>query len=137
MGFKDTVQKYMSAHTETRENHVDEKLKTHYYKSTKEKVMAEVEAMINQKKGFKVKSTSPEHGEIIVRSDQGKKIFMVITVIMVRPYRTAVDFAVTTDTPLFTDFGYSRKIIYEQYKNLNGRLTFVGTGIGDNLTQGF
>ncbi|WP_026690628.1 hypothetical protein [Alteribacter aurantiacus] len=137
MGFKDTMQKYISTHTETREKHPDEKLQTHYYKSSKDKVMKEVQAMINQRQGLQVQSVSEERGEIIARADSGKKVFLVATVIMVRPYRTAVDFSVTTDTALPVDFGYSRKLIYELYKNLNGRLTFVGAGLGDNLTQGF
>ncbi|MBM7096483.1 MULTISPECIES: DUF1499 domain-containing protein [Alteribacter] len=137
MGFRDTIQKYISTHTETREKHPDEKLQTHYYKSSKDKVMKEVQAMINQRQGLKVQSVSEERGEIIVRADSGKKIFLVATVIMVRPYRTAVDFSVTTETVLPVDFGYSRKLIYELYKSLNGRLTFVGAGLGDNLTQGF
>ncbi|PYZ97245.1 DUF1499 domain-containing protein [Alteribacter lacisalsi] len=136
MGFRDTVRKYISSSTETREDHSDENLQTHYYKSSKDKVLKEVEAMIGQRQGLTVQSVSTERGEIIIRSDSGKSVFMVVTVIMVRPYRTAVDFSVTTDTVMPTDFGYSRKLVYEMYKSLNGRLTFVGTGLGEDLTKG-
>ncbi|TMW71686.1 DUF1499 domain-containing protein [Alteribacter natronophilus] len=136
MGFKDTVRKYISSSTETREDHPDENLRTHYYKSSKDKVLKEVEAMIGQRQGLSVQSVSPERGEMIIRSDAGKSVFIVATVIMVRPYRTALDFSVTTETVMPTDFGYSRKLVYELYKNVNSRLTFVGTGLGEDLTKG-
>lgn len=136
MGIKNTLSKIFSSGTETKENHFDETLQTHYYKSTKDKVLKEVETMFGSKQGYEVASVSQEHGEVIVRIKKGKKAFMVITVIMVRPFRTAIDFSVSTDTMLFTDFGYSAKVIRELYKELDSRLPFVGTGLGDKLTQG-
>ncbi|SDZ54227.1 hypothetical protein SAMN05421736_11689 [Evansella caseinilytica] len=135
MGFMQTVKKVFSTHTETKEKHYDEQLQTRYYKSTKDKVIKEIETMLNQRTGFKVTSISEEHGEIIVQVKKGKKALMVVTVIMVSPFRTAVDFSVHTDTFLFTDFGYSRKLIYHLYDELNKRLMFVGTGLGDQLTM--
>ncbi|WP_078595075.1 DUF1499 domain-containing protein [Evansella clarkii] len=135
MGFKETVQTIISKHTETKENHTDKELRTHYYKSTKDKVIKEIESMLNQRPGFSVSSVSEERGEIIVNINKGKKAMMVVTVIMVRPFRTAVDFSIATDTMLFSDFGYSRKLAAELYKELNKRLTFVGTGLGDELTK--
>ncbi|RKL66690.1 DUF1499 domain-containing protein [Salipaludibacillus neizhouensis] len=135
MGFKDTINKIFSSGTETKENHFDETLKTHYYKTTKDKVIKELEVMFGAKQGYEVASISEEHGEVIVRIKKGKKAFMVVTVIMVRPFRTAIDFSVSTDTIIFTDFGYSGKLIRELYKELDSRLPFVGTSLGDKLTK--
>ena len=135
MGLIENIQKVFSKHNETQENHTDETLRTHYYKSTKDKVMKEIETMLNKESGFSISSISSEHGEIIVNVKKGKTALLVITVIMVRPFRTAVDFSIATDSFLFTDFGYSRNLARELYKELNSRLTLVGTGLGDSLTQ--
>lgn len=134
MGFKQTLQK-IGKKTETAEDHFDESLQTHYYKAMKENVIKEIHTMLSKRQGFEVASVSEEHGEIIVNVRKGKKAFMVITVIMVRPLRTAVDFSVNTDTVLFTDFGHSAKLVRELYKELNGRLTFVGTALGSELSR--
>ncbi|MBU9714175.1 DUF1499 domain-containing protein [Evansella tamaricis] len=135
MSIKYTIQKIFGKQMETKEDHVDEKLRTHYYKSTKDKVMKEIESMLNQKQGYTVKSISEDHGEIIVNINKGKRAFMVITVIMVKPFRTAVDISVSTESLLFTDFGYSRKTIYYLYEEMNKRMTFVGTSLGEKLIQ--
>ncbi|PTL39872.1 DUF1499 domain-containing protein [Alkalicoccus saliphilus] len=135
MGFIQNVKKIFSKKTETSEKHEDKTLQTHYYKAMREKVFAELETMFSKKQGFEVSSISEEHGEMIVHVKSGKKAFMVITIIMVRPYRTAVDFSVHTDTVLFSDFGYSAKLIRSLYKELNERLTFTGTGLGDELSR--
>ncbi|CAM3859637.1 hypothetical protein [Alkalicoccus chagannorensis] len=133
MGAKETIQRMFSSRIETGEHHPDESLQTHYYKAMKDKVFDELQAMFDQKQGYEVKSISPEHGEMIVDVKHGKKAFMVITVIMVRPYRTAVDFSINTDTILFSDFGYSAKLARTLYKELNERLTFIGTALGSEL----
>ena len=130
---KQTLKKWFSTSIETRENHEVETFRTRYYKVMKDKAIQEVQAMIDQKQGYEVKSVSEDHGEIIVNIRKGKKAFMVVTVIMVRPYRTAIDLSISTETPLFTDFGNSRKVAEALYKELDKRLTFVGTGIGNEL----
>ncbi|MDQ0255061.1 hypothetical protein J2S74_002443 [Evansella vedderi] len=135
MGLWERIKRFFSTHTETREKHVDEKLRTHYYKSTKDKVIQDIQALLGQQSGFTISSINEEHGEIIVNVKKGKKAFMVITVIMVRPFRTAIDISVNTETILFSDFGYSRKLIYHLYGEINKRLQFVGTGLGDELTS--
>lgn len=131
---KQTLKKIFSTSTETSENHHVESLQTHYYKIMKDKAIKEVEALLKNKEGFEVASISEDHGEIIVNVKKGKKAFMVVTIIMVRPFRTAVDFSVSTETMLFSDFGFSRKVIEVMYKELDSRLQFVGTGIGNELT---
>jgi len=101
MGMKQSLKKIFSTSTETRENHEDTLLQTRYYKTMKDKMMKEVEAMLANREGFEVASISEDHGEIIVNVKKGKKAFMVVTIIMVRPLRTAVDLSVSTDTFFF------------------------------------
>ncbi|MCR6095559.1 DUF1499 domain-containing protein [Salipaludibacillus agaradhaerens] len=135
MAIKNTFRKIFSTSTETREHHHEDSLKTRYYKTMKDKAMMEVETMLRNRKGFEVASVSEDHGEIVVNVKSGKKTFVVATIIMVRPFRTAVDFSVSTETFLFTDFGHSRKMIRELYTDLDKRLQFVGTGLGDELAK--
>lgn len=130
MGFKDKVNKFISTHTETRENHSEESLKTRYYKAMKDKAFNEVLSLFNEIQTFEVKSTSIERGEIIVEGRGNKKLFLVATVIMVSPNRTAIDFSVTTETVLPLDFGYSAKVIKDLYKKMDKRLEYVGSGLG-------
>lgn len=134
MGIKQTLQKF-GKRTETAEDHFDSTLQTHYYKAMRDSVVKELEAMFGQREGFHIVSFSQEHGEMIVNIKKGKKAFMVVTVIMVRPYRTAVDFSVNTETFFFSDFGYSAALVRQMYKELNGRLTFVGTALGNELSR--
>ncbi|WP_416151177.1 DUF1499 domain-containing protein [Salipaludibacillus sp. HK11] len=135
MGFMQSVKKVFSTGTETRDDHHDERFKTHYYKSMKDKAMKDVEEMFRRKNNYTVASVSEEHGEIIIHVKDKKKVFLVATVIMVRPMRTAVDFSASTETILFTDFGHSRRLIVELYKELDKRLPFAGIGLGDNLSK--
>ncbi|PRO64306.1 DUF1499 domain-containing protein [Alkalicoccus urumqiensis] len=130
MGIKQKLQKAFSTRTETSETHPDETLRTHYYKAMKEKVFQELEAIFSSRQGYDISSISEEHGEMIVKTTRGKKTFIVVTVIMVRPYKTAVDFSINTDTAMISDFGYSAKLARELYEEVNKRLTFVGTGLG-------
>ncbi len=134
MGFKDTLNKFISNHTETRENHSDEGLRTHYYKAMKDKTFNELLTIFHQSENFDVKSNSVDRGEIIVDGKGKKKLFIVATVIMVSPNRTAIDFSVTTETVLPTDFGYSSKVIKELYQKIGKNLEYVGSGLGDQLS---
>ncbi|MDG5786962.1 DUF1499 domain-containing protein [Evansella sp. AB-P1] len=133
MGFLYTLKKIFSKRAETKEDHVDEKLRTHYYKTTKDRLVKELEEIINNQKGFEIKSYAENHGELVVEINKGKRAIMVITVIMVKPFRTAVDFSVTSETGIITDFGASRKLIYFLYEDLNKKFELVGTGLGNEL----
>ncbi len=134
LGFKDTLNKFISNHTETREKHSDEGLKTRYYKAMKDKTFNELLTIFNQSQEYEVKSSSIERGEIIVDGKGKKKLFLVATVVMVSPNRTAVDFSVTTETMLPTDFGYSAKVIKEIYQKIGQHLEYVGSGLGNQLS---
>ncbi|WP_078379449.1 cytosolic protein [Sutcliffiella halmapala] len=130
MGAIQKLKTILSTHTETRENHFDEELRSHYYKVTNKNAIKALQEMFQKLNGYTVKSISEEHGEIAVHVNKGKKAFMVVTVISVRPFETAIDFSVTTDTAILPfDFGYSRKLILQTYKELNKTLTYIGSGL--------
>ncbi|MUK86888.1 cytosolic protein [Ornithinibacillus sp. L9] len=125
MAIRHKVSKYLNNHAETSESHWDPALQTKYYKTTKDKALASLENYFNNASKYKLNSLSHEHGEISVHVKKGKKAFIVITVIMVRPYQTAIDFSVTTESMLPIDFGYSSKLIVELYGQINKELPLI------------
>ncbi|SDJ65305.1 cytosolic protein [Salimicrobium halophilum] len=120
---KQFIAKYFSNHTETKEDHPESDLQTRYYKANKDQVFDSVQNLFDEPS--KVVGLSKERGELSVNYREGKKAFVVATIIMVRPYRTAVDFSVTTETGLPVDFGNSRKLIRSFYQRLDKELPVV------------
>lgn len=127
MSFFQKVGKYFNNHAESRENHWDPILQSHYYKTTKDKGMSTLENFFNHSQVYKVNSISKEHGEISVTVKKGKKVFIVATVIMVRPFHTAIDFSVTTESIVPFDFGYSTRLIQKLYAQINKELPLITT----------
>ncbi|RKQ29916.1 cytosolic protein [Oceanobacillus halophilus] len=125
MSIGNKITKYFSNHAETSENHWDKPLQTHYYKAMKDKVFQTLENLFTTKQEFQINSTSEERGEMSVSVKKGKKAFIVVTVIMVSPNRTAVDFSVTTESVIPMDFGYSSKLINRLYEDLNKELILL------------
>ncbi|KZZ85935.1 hypothetical protein [Bacillus sp. SJS] len=123
------VQAFFSAHSETAETHQDPELRSRYYKATAKKAMEAVQAAAAVRGGCKVTSVSEERGEISVQIQKPKSALLVATVISVRPFETAIDFSVSSDTALPTDFGYSRKVILVFQQKLDSELKFVGSGL--------
>ncbi|MEV9502881.1 cytosolic protein [Bacillus safensis] len=114
--------RFMSNHTETSDEHPVSELKSHYYKSTNAQVFQAVEAILSRNDSYQVTSVSAERGEISANIRLPKKAFLVATVISIRPFETAVDFNVTTETALPTDFGYSQKTVLSLYDELDKQL---------------
>ncbi|OZU89754.1 cytosolic protein [Virgibacillus indicus] len=125
MSLRNTLSKYFNNHSESREEHWDQSLQTHYYKTTKEKGMQMLENLFNSSQSYEINSISKEHGEISVIVKKGRKAFIVATVIMVRPYQTAIDFSVTTESVLPFDFGYSFKLIQKLYEQTDKELPII------------
>ena len=125
MAIKDTFDKFFNTHSETRDKHWDEQLQTHYFKTTKDRAFETVESYFRSKKGCEIIATSMERGEISVNFKGRKRAFIIATVIMVRPFRTAVDFSVTTESFLPFDLGYSHKLIPKLYDDLKKEMTFI------------
>jgi hypothetical protein len=128
MSFFAKLKDFFSTHQETGEKHRNPDLKSHYYKTTNKNALQTVKSIIEETPGMTVTSISEERGEMSVNIDRPRKAFLIITVISVRPYETAIDFTSSTNTALPTDFGFSKKLILQLYKKLDGKLTFVGTG---------
>lgn len=122
MSLKQTLTKYLGNHAETRDNHEDPSLQTHYYKTTKDKALAKLEEVYTKFQSYSIHSTSKEHGEI---SLYYKKTFIIATVISVRPYNTAIDFSVTTESMLPFDFGNSSRMIERLYQQINNELPLI------------
>ncbi|MGX4669877.1 cytosolic protein [Cerasibacillus sp. JNUCC 74] len=125
MEFRNRISKYLNNHAETQDNHWDSTLRTHYYKTTKEKAMRAIEGILGRSETYELHSISEEHGEISVKVKKRRQAFIIVTIIMVRPFQTAVDFSVTTETALPFDFGYSTKIIQRLYKEINHVLPLI------------
>ncbi|WP_284139805.1 MULTISPECIES: cytosolic protein [unclassified Virgibacillus] len=125
MSLRDKLSKYMNNHAETNDTHWDNQLQTRYYKSNKDKAMDAVKGLFQDNSLYEINAISEEHGEISVHVKKGKKAFIVATVIMVRPFRTAVDFSVTTESVLPIDFGYSARLITQLYEQLNNELPLL------------
>lgn len=128
MSFFAKLKDFFSTHQETSEKHYNPDLKSHYYKTTYKNALQSVKSIIEETPGMTVTSISEERGEISVNIESPRKAFLIVTVISVRPYETAVDFTATSNTFLPTDFGYSRKVILQLYKMLDKKETLVGTG---------
>lgn len=117
-----------SGHIETRDKHEDPRLQTHYYKTSKDKLMQELVSIFNHMKHCEVIAESSERGEISVNIHGRKTFYLVATVIMVRPFRTAVDFSVSAKRGM--DFGFGRKTIENLHKKLASIFEYIGSGAG-------
>lgn len=122
MTLRQKFKRFMSNHTETSDEHPVSELKSHYYKSTNAQVFQAVETILSRSDSYQVTSVSAERGEISANIRLPKKAFLVATVISIRPFETAVDFNLTTETALPTDFGYSQKTVLSLYDELDKQL---------------
>lgn len=125
MSFRDMIKKYFSGRAETSEEHVDTTLRPRYYKTTKDKGMATLENLFDNSQAYILNSTSKDHGEITLLRVKGKKAFVVLTVVMISPYRTSVDISFNTESILPFDFGYSTREIQRLYETINKELTLI------------
>ena len=125
MSFAKKLSRFFYNQAETSEKHWDKDLETHYYKTTKDKGLRKLEEIIKGSPNYKINSISLEHGEISFRVIKGKKAFVIVTVIMVRPYQTAIDFTVTSESSLPFDFGKSSKFIKHFYEKLDKELPLI------------
>jgi hypothetical protein len=107
------------------DKHWDPMLKTRYYKITKEEGFDFLKKMVENSPGLEMNAISKEHGEMSFYMQKGKKTFIIATVIMVRPFQTAIDFSATSEGMLPFDFGYSRRAISQLYARLNKELTLL------------
>lgn len=108
---------------ETSDDHFDKDLKSHYYKSSFDKVLTTVEDMFKKDPAMKITAVSKDRGEISVSMTSGPKAFIIVTVIQVRPFQTAVDFMVSSEK--FSIFGLYptlKKLVLSFYQELDKQL---------------
>ncbi|WP_047985063.1 hypothetical protein [Ornithinibacillus californiensis] len=125
MSFGKKLSRFFYNQAETSDNHWDKELQTRYYKTTKDKGLAILEQLVQGSQNYQLNSISAEHGEISFRIVKGKKAFVIATVIMVRPYQTAIDFNVSSESGLPFDFGHSSKLVKQLYEKLNKELQLI------------
>src|SRR5690625_976013 len=92
MSLVQKLKKYFSNHAETRDHHEDTDLQTRYYKTTKDQALMIIENFITNSQIYELNSISKTHGEISILKKKGKKLFIIASIIMVKPYETAIDF---------------------------------------------
>ncbi|PLT32317.1 cytosolic protein [Bacillus sp. V5-8f] len=129
MGFFTALTSRYSRQCETKENHVDEQLRTHYYKAKAEQALNVIEELYSDKKRFTIKSVSRDRGEIFVESNSSPKLSIVATCISVKPFEIAVDFTVSTDNLSLTGiYSQLRQQVTRAYDTLNQSFTYTGSG---------
>ncbi|KIL43805.1 hypothetical protein [Jeotgalibacillus soli] len=117
-----TMFKRFSSECETKDDHLDEELQTHYYKTSFDKVFDEVEQLFSSS-SYTISSASKEHGEIMVQKKGKPGIFIIATILTVRPFQTAVDFKMSTDHSVISGaYPILKKEIVSNYKGLDQHL---------------
>jgi acetyl-CoA carboxylase carboxyltransferase component len=127
------LQNLMENHAETSEQHVDERLRTHYFKANKPEVMKVIKQILDEDMNFHELGFSEERGEVTFEVRQPKSAFVVISVVTVKANRTAVDLNVSTESALPFNFGNNQRLIVNIYEILKEKLTFVGTSMAEKL----
>ncbi|SDM89149.1 hypothetical protein SAMN04488137_2444 [Fictibacillus solisalsi] len=126
------LQNVLKNNSETSENHYDPLLRTPYFKANRTSVMDALEDLVRQKQNYKLLGSSRERGEFSFQVTSPRKAFVVVTATTLRPYRTAIDFNVSTESALPVDFGYSKKVIANVTEELKGKLEYIGTSLMEN-----
>lgn len=120
---------YFSKQCETSEKNLDESLKTRYYRANLGTLFKSVEDIFALDPKTKIVSTSIDHGEIAVEVNRGRKMFLIITIITVRPYQTAIDVNASTDSSsLFGAYPSLKAEITRLYQELDKKHQLIGTG---------
>ncbi|WNB93180.1 cytosolic protein [Bacillus sp. NEB1478] len=127
------LQNLMDSHAETSETHVDESLRTHYFKTNKTAVLREIKKILENDSNFRELGYSEDRGEVTFEAMEPKNAFVVISVITVRANRTAVDITASTETSFPFNFGKNKRLIIKIYNELKNQLPFAGTSMAEKL----
>jgi hypothetical protein len=94
-------------HVESRDSHPDPKLKTRYFKASKNNIIDRCREWIEHTQGLELLEVSVERGELAAKVNGKRKGLLVLTVITVRPFQTAIDLSFTVDKGLNRGYGQS------------------------------
>jgi hypothetical protein len=125
------LQNLMDSHAETSETHVDESLRTHYFKANKKEVLREIKKIIENDSNFRELGFSEDRGEVTFEAQEPKNAFVVMSVITVQPYRTAVDITASTESAF--SFGKNKRLIIKIYNDLKNQLPLSGTSMAEKF----
>ncbi|MFC7783020.1 MULTISPECIES: cytosolic protein [unclassified Rossellomorea] len=120
-----TLFKRFQSECETSDKHEDKDLQSRYYKSMHQGAFNAVLELFSSSE-YEVISQSKDRGEITVRKNGTPQLFIVATVITVRPFETAVDFKVSADKgKVFGTYTVLKAQISHYYQKLDSELTKV------------
>ena len=114
---------YFSNNFETKEDHMYETLRTHYYRARLEEAKKEVLDLIEREKG-KIIDDNEKYSEIYYETPSYN---CTVTLIATTPVEIAIDFRVTTYN--FISFGKGKKVIENLYKDLDSKLSYKGISL--------
>ena len=117
------IRSFFDTIAETKEIHVEESMRTHYFRHSYKHVRDEFISYA-EKKGYTVKNVNDTHHEIFI---QHKNHYIIATVTQINPVETALDLKVGMEAL----FGLNRpkKIIAGIYADLKKSMTFKGVGL--------
>lgn len=114
---------------ETKENHHDEQLITHYYKGTYKQIFDIVENLLRQDTRYQVEHVSKEHGELSVKLVRGKTCYFIITLVAVKPLEVAVDIHISTESfSVLGSYPFLKNEVVVFYQKLNKTANLIGKG---------
>lgn len=114
---------FFSNDFETKDNHENGLLRTHYYRARYDNVKETI-LRLAKEKGLSVRSVDDTHKEIYLQSNG---YHLIIVLVNTTPAETAVDMKITTYQLIGMKKGI--KIISEYYSQLDKKLTFKGVGL--------
>ncbi|CAM3753666.1 hypothetical protein [Mesobacillus zeae] len=114
---------------ETSDNHKEPELRTRYYKANFQQVFQTVEKILGTDPSVTVVSISSEHGEISAETHDGIPAFLVVTVITLRPYETAVDILLSSEKFYIAGaYPIIKNKVSDLYSKLGESLPAAGSG---------
>ncbi|RDU36231.1 hypothetical protein DRW41_14490 [Neobacillus piezotolerans] len=126
--FKNLVQRFSNV-CETSEGNSDGGLRTRYYRTGKDPLFTSLEGVLSKRPGFRIVDSSKERGEIACELSEPIPSFLIITIVNVRPFETAVDFHLSTERPaILGNYKKLRGIALDLYKVLDKTHAYIGSG---------
>lgn len=116
--------KRFSSECETSEKHSEEELQTNYYKSSFDKVFDEVKKHFSSS-AYTITSESKEHGEIMIQKKSKPTMFIIATVVSVRPLHTALDIKASAE----------QTVIGGAYPKLKQEILSIYKALGQQLRK--
>lgn len=120
---KRTLIGLLRSYEQTGDRAKDPKLKSHFYKLSKEKTWEEVVSTLKKMQGYKVLHEVQSVGEIVLekRTALGRTMDITVSVIGVNPLKSAVDIYSASRGSL-GDLGSNYRVILELYRTLDKKL---------------